>query len=183
MFAPILKKRLTQRYPIPFAIYLDVTQFMVVALLLSLMLEWLLGYRILSPSRFATIGAILGTMKSVARLFNREWTTQLPIWKRVTDEHFVSLCFVLALPLAGAVTPKTKHIGTFNVKPKSEVVEPPQLTWQEKVNHFNFETMGAISYSIREANGWILLFCSLSIESLVIGGKQFIASRWRRRNY
>ncbi len=120
-------------------------------------------------------------MKSLARFFNREWRTQLPIWKRVTDEHFISLCFVLALPLAGEVTPRPNYIGTFDVKPRPEVVVPTDLTWQKKVSRFNFRTMGAISYSIREANGWILLFCSLAIESLVIGGKKAIASRWQNR--
>lgn len=177
-----MKKPLTQRYPIPFAIYADVTQFIVVALLLSILLEWILGYRVLSPSRFTTIGAIFGVMKSVARAFNGEWETQLPIWKRVTDEHFVSLCFVLALPLAGQWTPSSVNLGTIKIKKLPETEEVTNLTWKQKVNQFNFKTISATSYSIRESNGWILLLCSLAIEALIIGGKKFFVTLWRRQN-
>jgi len=177
-----LKKPLTKRYPIPFAIYADVTQFIVVALLLSILLEWLLGYRVLSPSRFATIGAIFGVMKSVARAFNQEWKTQLPIWKRVTDEHFISLCFVIALPLAGQWSPSTLDLGTIKIKKPPIAKEVVNLTWKQKVNQFNFETISASSYSIRESNAWVLLLCSLAIEALIVGGKNCFVAIWRRQN-
>lgn len=152
----------------------DVTQFAAFFLILGVCLPAILPIAPLPLSRVVAFGLTFGVMKSVARIFSREWTTKIPIWRRVEGEQWLLPCFVLGLLIAGEVTPPAVDLGNVKIKPAEDngaFSQIPSIT-------VLIARLGAsLSYALGEAKSFLVLLASVTCEAGILLAGKFLFNR------